>query len=133
MNQSDNDDSSYDIVFYGDSITEDWTGTRFGKPDERHAQTLEVFNSFFSKSHGGKYEGLAFGISGDTTSNLLWRLQNGEMPPSLRSKVWWILIGTNNFGRTQCSAKAVVLGIESVLDEVLERAEANEFIVLNSI
>jgi len=124
---------SYDIVFYGDSITEDWTGTRFGKPDARHTKTLDVFNSFFSSSHGGSYEGLAFGIAGDTGPNLIWRLRNGEMPSSLRSKVWWILIGTNDLSREQCTVDDVIAIVEEVLMEVLDHAQPSEKVIINGL
>lgn len=42
---------------------------------------------------GGDYDGLALGIAGDKSPNLLWRLQHGEMPKNLKSKVFWLLIG----------------------------------------
>lgn len=129
--------SKLDIVFLGDSITEDWAGARFGVPDPRHEQTLEVFNSYFSLN-SGIYKGLALGISGDTSPNLLWRLRNGEMPSMekgrpLRSRVWWVLIGTNDFGRSLCSEEAVTTGIKTVLEEVLSRAEPDDIVVMNSL
>uniref|UniRef100_A0A7S1BZ85 SGNH hydrolase-type esterase domain-containing protein n=1 Tax=Corethron hystrix TaxID=216773 RepID=A0A7S1BZ85_9STRA len=130
---SKNKDLHFDIVFYGDSITEDWTGTRFAKRSNKYWNTTKVFKQNFEKSFDGNYDGLAVGIAGDTTSNLLWRLQNGEMPDELRSRVWWVLIGTNDFGRNSCSAKSVVAGIEAVLKEVLTRAKNNDYVVINSL
>lgn len=35
-------------------------------------------------------------MAGDTTRNLLWRLQNGEGPGPLSPKVAVVLIGTND-------------------------------------
>jgi len=57
-----------DVVFYGDSITEGWMGTSFGFPNGRKDKNEQVFNSLFSLDHGGKYKGLALGISGDLVS-----------------------------------------------------------------
>ncbi len=44
----------------------------------------------------GAVEDSADMIAGDTTRNLLWRLQNGEGPGSLSPKVAIVLIGTND-------------------------------------
>lgn len=51
-------------------------------------------------------------------SNLLWRIQNGEMPDSLHAKVWWILIGTNDLVRGECSEEAIILGILRLAEEI---------------
>ena len=136
----------FDVVFFGDSITEDWTGSRFGEPDERHAETKTVFESLFTLSGNASYDGVAFGIAGDTSPNLLWRLQNGEMPShidsstedeeetvhELKSKVWWLLIGTNDF-KHKCSTKSVEKGISTVLDEIMKRMEPEDIVVVNSL
>ena len=61
---------------------------------------------------------LSLGIAGDSTSNLLWRIQHGEMPPNLFSKVWWISIGANDMARGGCSEEATTLGILRVAEEV---------------
>jgi lysophospholipase L1-like esterase len=51
-------------------------------------------------------------------ANLLWRLQNGEMPSTLQPKVWWILVGSNDLVRGQCSEEAIILGILRLADEI---------------
>ncbi|NDH07240.1 hypothetical protein EBX93_15200, partial [bacterium] len=50
-----------DILFLGDSITEGW-GT----------------NAAWKK-HFADRKAVNFGIGGDTTQNVLWRIQNGEL------------------------------------------------------
>jgi lysophospholipase L1-like esterase len=45
-------------------------------------------------------------------------MQHGEFPDSLTSKVWWILIGTNDLARGGCSEEATVLGILRVAEEI---------------
>lgn len=62
-------------------------------------------------------------------SNLLWRIQHGELPDS---KVYWIHIGTNDFGKGQCSEEAVLLGILR-LAELIHDEKPDSVIVLNSI
>ena len=39
---------------------------------------------------------VSMGLIGDTTVNLLWRLENGEGPDGLKAKVVVVLIGTND-------------------------------------
>ena len=57
-----------DVVFYGDSITEQWHGTRLGYPVPKKAGIKNVYEDLFSLDHGAKYNGLALGIAGDTVS-----------------------------------------------------------------
>jgi len=124
----------WDVVFYGDSITEDWSGTRFAQRSARYWDTRDVFNKVFNKDVGGKYSGIALGIAGDTVSNLLWRLRNGELPEGERaisSRVWWILIGTNDFTYSGCNAAEVTAGIIAVAEEVGRKK--NGIIVINKI
>jgi lysophospholipase L1-like esterase len=64
------------LVFFGDSITQWWPWQDFKK----------------------RYEPLGavnFGIGGDKTQNLLWRIENGEME-GIAPKLAIVLIGTNN-------------------------------------
>jgi hypothetical protein len=58
-----------DVVFYGDSITEGWMGTIYGrvKPGSENS-SREVFDTLFSTESGGEFDGLALGIAGDTVS-----------------------------------------------------------------
>lgn len=64
--------------------------------------------------------------------NLLYRLQHGEMPPALKPKVWWILIGTNNLGADSCSADAITAGNIRIVQEI-RRQHPTTPIVINSI
>lgn len=67
-----------DLVFLGDSITDRWP--RVG---ERSWQKLAA------------YKPSNFGIEGDCTEHLLWRLEHGELD-GISPKVVIVLIGTNN-------------------------------------
>ena len=69
------------VVFMGDSITDGWRNT--GKA---------VFDQFYAPLKAAN-----FGIGGDTTQGVLWRLQNGE-GAGFKPKAIMLLIGTNNSG-----------------------------------
>eukprot|EP00978_Attheya_sp_CCMP212_P016161 scaffold42113_cov46-Attheya_sp.AAC.2 len=107
-----------DVVFLGDSITEGWRGTSYGNPVGRKEGIPAIFKNIFTVEGGGKYEGLALGIAGDTSPNLLYRLQNGELPANLNPSVFWLLIGTNDLGVTWCSAEYTLIGILRVVEEI---------------
>merc|ERR1711982_211764 len=81
---------------------------------------------------GGKYNGLPLGIPGDTAPNVLWRIQNGELPSYLNPKVFRLLLGTNDLAIKQCSEEVVLLGILRVIEE-LQSLRPDAKIVVNSI
>ena len=62
-------DYELDVVFIGDSITEQRQGTSMGKPMDDYTGIKEVFDKTFTKEKGGEYNGIALGISGDTVSS----------------------------------------------------------------
>jgi lysophospholipase L1-like esterase len=82
---SSSDAATIDIVFDGDSITDFWQKTGAG-----------VWASAFAS----KYHPVDFGISGDTTENLLYRLAQGQAK-GLHPKLILLMIGTNNMKFTQ--------------------------------
>jgi lysophospholipase L1-like esterase len=69
------------VVFFGDSITARW--------DELGFPGLGVWNSEIAPLGA-----VDFGVDGDRTQNLLWRLANGELDG--QPKVAVVNIGTNN-------------------------------------
>jgi beta-glucosidase len=70
------------ILFLGDSITEGWN---------------KAPNVWLE--HYGNLDPANFGIGGDRTEHVLWRIANGELD-RLHPKVLVLLIGTNNIGNT---------------------------------
>mmetsp|Transcript_55908 Transcript_55908/g.84606 ORF Transcript_55908/g.84606 Transcript_55908/m.84606 type:complete len:413 (+) Transcript_55908:93-1331(+) len=107
-----------DVVFLGDEFTQAWTGMKMTKPVVGGTMITTFFNQTFQKDKGGTVNGIALGIYGDTTANLLFRINHGEVPDTLNPKVWWILIGANDLVRGQCSEEAVVVGILRLADEI---------------
>ena len=70
----------------------------------------EVFDKYFSTLKVAN-----FGIAGDTTQGVLWRLQNGE-GQGYNPKAIMLMIGTNNTGRN--SAPEIVEGVTAVIGEL---------------
>src|ERR1700722_182629 len=74
------------LLFLGDSITQNYE-----RADSRSWLNYRpVWNHYFANL--GAFN---LGFSGDTTGNLLWRVQNGELE-GLSPTVTVLLIGTNN-------------------------------------
>ena len=69
-----------------------------------------------------------FGISGDCTENVLWRIQNGELE-GINPKVAVLLIGTNNLTNHD-SPKDIALGITAIVDEFHRRVPATKILLL---
>lgn len=66
------------------SITEGWGGNG-----------QSVFNFYYAPRGVANY-----GIGGDQTQHVLWRIQNGEIE-GLNPRLVVLKIGTNNLGNTQ--------------------------------
>ena len=93
-------DKPCDILFIGDSITEGWLST--GK---------DIWDKDYATRNA-----LNFGLSGDKTQNVLWRLNNMEIQ-ALKPKVAVILIGTNN---TANSVHEIADGVQAVIANTQE-------------
>jgi len=122
---TDDSDSTTAFMDYSDSTT--------ASTDDSDSTTDDDSDS--SQYIDPKFRALALGISGDKTHNLLWRIQNNEMPDKLNPSVWWILIGTNDFGppdQPHCSPELVYMGIIRVVEEIRSR-RSDAIIVINSI
>jgi lysophospholipase L1-like esterase len=94
------DQGGVDLLFVGDSITALW------EP--------QVW-----QEHFGRYRAANFGIGGDHTGNLLWRLQDGRAG-QLHPKLVVLLIGVNNFGLLHESVPQVEAGIAACVARLRE-------------
>lgn len=108
------------LVFYGDSITQDWE--RHGPPDWR--DFAPVWQRFY-----GDRNAVNLGFVGDTTASLLWRIEHGEAT-GIAPKVAVILIGANNLGHLHWSADDTVLGIDTIIDQLRHRLPTTKFLLL---
>lgn len=100
-----------DLYFLGDSITRRWGGTDYPEFLQHWRQ------NFFGWNAGN------FGWGGDTTQNILWRLEHGELD-GVNPKVIVLLAGTNNVGKNPSAdvADAVPKGIHAILSVCQEKA-----------
>jgi lysophospholipase L1-like esterase len=96
------------VLLLGDSITDWWGGA--GHPST--SAGTSIYQSDFAPLGAAN-----FGIAGDQTQNLLWRLQNGEMA-GIYPKVVMLLIGTNNFGIGGQTPQQVAAGVTAVVNEI---------------
>jgi cephalosporin-C deacetylase-like acetyl esterase/lysophospholipase L1-like esterase len=113
-----------DVYFLGDSITRRW-----GTSDKAYAPLLENWKKNFFGWNAGN-----FGWGADTTHNILWRIENGELD-GVNPKAIVLLAGTNNVGGpTQDEAKVdeVVASIKAILATCQEKAP-NAKIILTAI
>lgn len=123
--------TSQDVVFLGDVIPELWAG---GRGESRPLYTRKVkalFSRMFERNKA-PVDGLALGIDGDTTTNLLWRIRNGELPDDLNPKIWWIFTGINDIRVKGCSHEVTSMAIIRLVEE-LQMARPGSKIVLNGI
>ncbi|MBV8847205.1 MAG: hypothetical protein JO307_30715 [Bryobacterales bacterium] len=103
-----------DIYFEGDSITRRWGATDY-------PELLANWNrNFFG------WNAADFGWGADTTQNILWRLNNGELD-GVHPKVIVLLAGTNNIG-AGAQAADVTGGIEAILHAM--QAKAPEAVII---
>lgn len=114
-----------DLYFLGDSITRRW-----GTSDEQYKAFLENWRqNFFG------WNAADFGWGGDTTQNILWRLENGELD-GVNPKVIVLLAGTNNVGRTSPQgpddprAADIPRGIKAILDLCRRKAPKATIILM---
>jgi lysophospholipase L1-like esterase len=93
-----------EVLFMGDSITDFWRnadGPFAGKP------VLD--------KHFGQWKVANFGIAGDTTQGVLYRLQNGE-GQGFSPRAIMLMIGTNNTARN--TAAEIAEGVGAVVLEL---------------
>lgn len=97
-----------DVLFLGDSIISNLGQT-------------EIWTKNFAPMHA-----LNFGVGGDKTENLLWRLENGELE-CIKPKVVVLYTGTNNHENT---ADQIAEGIEAIVNLISEKLPQAYIVVL---
>jgi lysophospholipase L1-like esterase len=98
------------LVFIGDSITAGW------------ARHKEIWDKAF-----GAYEPANFGIGGDRTQHVLWRLTNGELD-GIKPKVAVVMIGTNN-SRSD-SVEGIASGVKKIVETIREKSPTTKVLLL---
>jgi len=99
-----------DVLFMGDSITEGWSGR--GKA---------VWEKYYVPMNA-----VAFGISGDRTQHVLWRIDNGELD-GISPKALVLLIGTNNIGYP---AEDILRGDTKIVQEIRAKLPQTKVLII---
>jgi lysophospholipase L1-like esterase len=100
-----------DIYFEGDSITRRWGATDYPEPLANWKQNFFGWNA------------ADFGWGGDTTRNILWRLNNGELD-GVNPKVIVLLAGTNDLTDQTTARNDVVAAVTRRIQEILRIMQA---------
>jgi lysophospholipase L1-like esterase len=108
-----------DILFMGDSITDFWRN-----------RGSNVWNQYYAPRHAAN-----FGISGDRTQHVLWRMDNGELD-GIKPKVVVLMIGTNNTGKerdnmtTRNTVPETIAGVQAVVADIRARLPDSKILLL---
>jgi len=103
-------EGSSELLFLGDSITAGWNGKK------------EIWDKAFAQ-----YKPANFGIGGDRTQHVLWRITNGELE-EIKPKAVVLMIGTNNSGND--SAEGIAKGITVIVNTIREKQPQAKILLL---
>lgn len=109
-----------DLLFLGDSITDAWGG----EGHNPKASGAAIFEKEFLPLKAAN-----FGIGGDRTQHVLWRLQNGELD-GIEPKVVMLMIGTNNSNREDNTAEEIADGVTAIVKEIHKRSPKTKVLLL---
>jgi len=107
------------VLFLGDSITDFW-----------RTRGSNVWNRYYAPLHAAN-----FGISGDRTQHLLWRIDHGELD-GIHPKVVVLMIGTNNTGKERDgqtirnTVPEVIQGIQAVVADIRSKLPESKILLL---
>lgn len=99
-----------EVVFLGDSITAGW------------GRNKEIWDKAF-----GAYKPANFGIGGDRTQHVLWRITNGELD-GIKPKAVVLMIGTNNTGSD--SPESIAQGITKIVSTIQSKQPQAKILLL---
>ena len=108
-----------DILFLGDSITDGWRD-----------RGLSVWNKYYAPRHAAN-----FGIGGDHTQHVLWRMDHGELN-DIKPKVIVLMIGTNNTGKgndhktPRNTIPEIIAGVQAVVGELRVKLPDSKILLL---
>ena len=99
------------VLFYGDSITFYWI------------QAMDIWYKYYGNNAAD------YGIPGDQTQHLIWRMQHEEID-GLNPKVVVLKIGTNNLGANKGHGENIAKGITTIVDILRHRLPNTKVLLL---
>lgn len=99
------------VLFLGDSITAGW-GNRGKETWKKRYEPLQAAN---------------FGIGGDKTQNVIWRIDNGELD-QIRPKVVVLMIGTNN--ASAWAPEETAAGVTTIVEKIKQKLPESKILLL---
>jgi lysophospholipase L1-like esterase len=100
-----------DLLFLGDSITDYW-----------RTQAAKLFEASY-----GKYRPANFGVGGDKTQNVIWRITHGELE-GINPRVVVLMIGTNNLAGA--ADDRIAAGIRKIVSILREKLPTSKVLLL---
>ena len=98
------------LLFLGDSITYGWR------------KAPHIWEHYF-----GQYQPANFGIGGDRTQHVIWRIENGELD-GIAPKVVVLMLGTNNTGTN--TADEIIAGNRRIIELIQEKLPETKILLL---
>lgn len=98
------------VLFLGDSITEGWR------------KAPHIWEHYY-----GKWQPANFGIGGDQTQHVIWRIENGELN-GISPRVVVLMLGTNNAG--SYSAEQIAAADRKIVGMIRERLPETKILLL---
>jgi lysophospholipase L1-like esterase len=98
------------VLFLGDSITRGWD------------KAPQVWAKYYEPLHAAN-----FGIGGDRTQHVLWRIENGELD-GISPKVVVLMIGTNN-SNTDPPGR-IAMAVEKIVQEIRAKLPKTKVLLL---
>jgi lysophospholipase L1-like esterase/pimeloyl-ACP methyl ester carboxylesterase len=111
-----------DLIFFGDSITQSWTGSHKRVAEKGGKRPIDKF-------FADKWKTASFGISGDRTEHLLYRLAHGNFN-GLKPKAVVVMVGVNNLLTANHNADQITGGIEALVEELTAKLPESKIILL---
>jgi beta-glucosidase len=100
-----------DVLFLGDSITQRW-----------ETSGSEVWQKYYGDKNAAN-----FGIGGDRTQHILWRIEHGELD-GISPKVLVLMIGTNNSNTDE--APEIVAGVKKIVELIQQKLPNTKLLLL---
>ncbi|QQL45208.1 GDSL-type esterase/lipase family protein [Sulfuriroseicoccus oceanibius] len=125
INQLSSQHQDLELVFLGDSITQSWTGSH-------HRLATADGNRAIDRTFGKHWKTASFGISGDRTEHLLYRVQHGNFD-HISPKVIVLTIGVNNLNIGKHTPAQVADGIKATVNALRTKCPRSHILVLGPL